>query len=181
MRPTIPIPQTAAPGEAPPTLLLAPSEPRTIRPLGQLASRLAAKLGHAVESCRLDGSGESMSAVAERAVACEASRLVVLPLGLGTEPAGPFGKVVGAVARRWPALRLHRGMPPSAEDVARIPGGRARAAVGRLPRRPPTLDDVVVVLAAGGGGNPLHNADLARLARLVYEAHRFGESTRSSS
>jgi hypothetical protein len=72
-------------------------------------------------------------------------------------------------------------MPPSAEDVARIPGGRARAAVGRLPRRPPTLDDVVVVLAAGGGGNPLHNADLARLARLVYEAHRFGESTRSSS
>ncbi len=161
------------------TLLLAPPEPGTTQAFGRLASRVAAKLGHAVAPCRLDGVGESLAAAVERAVARAASRLVVLPLGLGlgTEPAAPLGKALAAVAGRWPALRLHPGAPPGADDIARILGDRAREAVGHLPRRPSNLGEVVVVLAGGGSGNPLHNAELPRLARLVYEAHRFGEVT----
>jgi sirohydrochlorin cobaltochelatase len=59
--------------------------------------------------------------------------------------------------------------------VARILGDRARAALGRRGRRPSAAGDIVVVIAGGGGANPVQNAELARLARLVYEAHRFGE------
>jgi sirohydrochlorin cobaltochelatase len=36
---------------------------------------------------------------------------------------------------------------------------------------------VVVVIATGGGANPASNAEVARLARLVYEAHGFGDVT----
>jgi sirohydrochlorin cobaltochelatase len=66
-------------------------------------------------------------------------------------------------------------MPPATDDVARILGDRAREALGSLPpaRRPPA--DVVVIIASADGVNPVRNADVARLARLVYEAHRFAE------
>jgi sirohydrochlorin cobaltochelatase len=47
-------------------------------------------------------------------------------------------------------------------------GDRAREAKGRSP-----ADDAVVVLVGGGDANPSANAELAGLARLVYEAHRF--------
>src|SRR5207249_6556111 len=177
-----PAPGPVAAGDAPVTLLLAPPEPGTTRALGRLANRVGAKLGHAVEPCRLDGAGDSLAAAVERAVAREASRLVVLPLGLGlgTEPPAALGKALAAVTARWPALRLHPGAPPATDDIARILGDRAREAVGHLPRRPSTLGEVVVVLAGGGGGNPIHNAEPARPARLVYEAHRFGEATHAS-
>ncbi len=170
--------KTRAPavGDPPATLLLAAREPGTARALGRLTSQLAARLGHAVEPCRFDGPGEPLAAAVERAVARGASRLVVLPLaiGLGAETGGRLGKALAAVVGRWPALQLHRGAPPGADDLARILGDRAREAIGRLPRRA-APEEVVVVLAGGGGGNPAHNAELARLARLVYEAHRFGE------
>ena len=94
---------------------------------------------------------------------------------VGIETTGPLDKALAAVAGRWPALRLHHGAPPGADDLARILGDRAREALGGLSRRRVAPADVVVVLVGGGGGNPAHNAELARLARLVYEAHRFGE------
>jgi sirohydrochlorin cobaltochelatase len=56
-------------------------------------------------------------------------------------------------------------------------GDRAREAVARVPRRRVAPEDVVVVLVGAGGGNPAHNAEVSRLARLVFEAHRFGEVT----
>ena len=172
-----PVRRAPTAGDPPVTLLLAPREPGTTQALGRLTTRLAAKLGHAVEPCRFDGVGEPLAAAVERAVARGASRLVVLPLvvGLGAETTGLLGKALAAVAGRWPALRLHRGAPPGADDLARILGDRAREAIGRLSRRPSAPGEVVVVIVGGGGENPAHNAELARLARLVYEAHRFGE------
>jgi sirohydrochlorin cobaltochelatase len=168
--------------QAPPvTLLIAAREPGSRQALGRLTRRLSAKLGHAVEPCQLDGSAEPLAAAVEGAIARGASRLVALPLvvGLPAETAGSLGKALATVAGRWPALRLHRGAPPGADDVARILGDRAREALTGFSRRRPALADVVVVLAGGGGGNPAHNAELARLARLVYEAHRFGEVTQA--
>jgi sirohydrochlorin cobaltochelatase len=163
----------------PVTLLIAAREPGSRQALGRLTRRLAAKLGHAVEPCQLDGSAEPLAAAVEGAIARGASRLVALPLmvGLPAETAGSLGKALATVAGRWPALRLHRGAPPGADDVARILGDRAREALAGLSRRRPALADVAIVLAGGGGGNPAHNAEVARLARLVYEASRFGEVT----
>jgi sirohydrochlorin cobaltochelatase len=168
----------AGPGaDRPVTLLLALRDPGSGDALHRLAGRLAARLGHGVEPCLLDGPGDPLAGAVERAIARGAARLVALPLvlGLAGEPAGRLGTLLSRVARHWPSLRVHRGDPPDTDDVARILGDRARAAAGGRSRRSSGADEVVVVIAGGGGANPVGNAELARLARLVYEAHRFAD------
>jgi sirohydrochlorin cobaltochelatase len=163
--------------DRPVTLLLAPRDPGSGEALRRLAGRLAARLGHAVEPCLLDGPRDPLVGAVERAVARGAARLVALPLVLGPagEPAGRLGTLLARVAQRWPSLRVHRGDPLDTDDVARILGDRARAAAGGRSRRSSASGEVVVMIAGGGGANPVGNAELARLARLVYEAHRFAD------
>jgi sirohydrochlorin cobaltochelatase len=163
--------------DRPVTLLLALRDPGSGAPLRRLARRLAARLGHAVEPCLLDRPGDPLAGAVERAVERGATRLVALPLvlGLAGEAAGRLGTLLARVAQRWPSLRVHGGDPPDADDVARILGDRARAATGARAGRSPAPGDVVVVIAGGGGANPVGNAELARLARLVFEAHRFAD------
>ena len=163
--------------EVPTTLLVGRCWSATGRSVDRLARRLASQLGHAVDVCDLEGAGEPLEVVVRRVVARGATRLVLLPLAL-SEP-GPRdlrrGDPVAAALGAWPALRVHRGRPPAVDDVARMLGDRARDAVASLngKRRRPT--EVVVVIATGGGANPAGNAEVAKLARLVYEAHRFGD------
>jgi sirohydrochlorin cobaltochelatase len=160
--------------DRPLTLLVAHGEPAPTRSLRSLAHRLAAKLDHDVAACVLDGAaGDSLVAVVQPSVERGASRLVVLPLALGptAAPDARVDRAAAAVLARWPRLRLHRGAPPATDDVARMLGDRAREA--RAPGYAP--EDAVVVLVGGGAANPAANAELARLARLVFEAHRFGD------
>ena len=49
---------------------------------------------------------------------------------------------------------------------------RAREAIRRARPQSPRLTDTAVVLVGGGEANPLANAELARVARLVCQAHR---------
>src|SRR5262245_2125332 len=158
------------------TLLLALRDPGSGDALRRLARRLAARLGHAVEPCLLDGPGDPLAGALERAVERGARRLVALPLALGLagDAAGRLGTLLARVAQRWPGLRVHRGEPPDPDDLARILGDRARAAAGARGGGP-SLGDMAVVIAGGDGANPVANAELARLARLVYEAHRFAD------
>jgi sirohydrochlorin cobaltochelatase len=149
-------------------------EPESAGALDRLAARLGAALGHAVAPCRLEGLGEPLATALEHAGAGGVARLVLLPLGLDADAAERVGAAAARLARRWPSLRLHPGLPPDAGELARILGDRARQAIGRLPGGRAAPGDVVVVLA-GGGANPGANAELARLARLVYEAHRFAD------
>jgi sirohydrochlorin cobaltochelatase len=120
----------------------------------------------------VDGAaGDSLLAAVQPGLERGASRLVVLPLALGPTSLSDarLDRATAAVVGRWPRLRLHRGAPLATDDVARMLGDRAREAkpAGCAP------EDAVVVLAGGGGANPAANAELARLARLVFEAHRF--------
>src|SRR5206468_1307316 len=146
------------------------------RSVAHLARRLARQLGHDVESCDLDG-GEPLELVARRIVARGATRLVLLPLALDEpgppDPRGADG--MAAALGAWPVLRVHRGRPLAMDDVARMLGDRARDAAASLTggRRIPA--DVVVVIATGDGATPAGNAEVAKLSRLVYEAHRFGD------
>jgi sirohydrochlorin cobaltochelatase len=175
---TAPDRRSAGPdADRPVTLLLALRDPGSSESLRRLARRLAARLGHPVEPCLLDAPGDPLAGAVERAVDRGAGRLVALPLvlGLSGEAASHLGTLLARVSRRWPRLRVHRGDPPDADDVARILGDRARAAAAAGGRRSPTSGEVVVVVAGGGGANPVGNAELARLARLVYEAHRFAD------
>ena len=156
------------------TVLLAPAEPEVSAALGRLAARLGAIVGHPVEPCRLEGLGESLVTTLARAAADAVAGLVLLPLGLDPEAAERVATAAARLAERWPALRLHPGRPPDPGDLARILGDRARQAIGRFPGDTVAPGDVVVVLA-GAGANPGANAELAKLARLVYEAHRFAD------
>jgi sirohydrochlorin cobaltochelatase len=54
-------------------------------------------------------------------------------------------------------------------------GDHAREAAGSLTCGRRDTGDVVVVIATGDGANPAGNAEVAKLARLVYEAHRFAD------
>jgi sirohydrochlorin cobaltochelatase len=156
--------------DRPLTLLVASGEPAPARSLGSLARRLAAKLDHDVAACVVDGpAGDSLVATVRPSVERGTARLVVLPLALS--PDARVDRATAAVVGRWPRLRLHRGAPLATDDVARMLGDRAREArtEGCAP------EDAAVVLVGAGAANPAANAELARLARLVYEAHRFGD------
>ncbi len=140
---------------------------------------LADHLGHDVEVCDLDAPGEPLRLVARRAAARGAMHLVVLPLALD-DPARRDRRGVDPVAAAvapWPFLRVHRGETPAPDDVARMLGDHARTAASSLTGRKRNPADVVVVIATGDGGNPTGNAEVAKLARLVYEAHRFADVT----
>jgi sirohydrochlorin cobaltochelatase len=154
--------------DRPLTLLVAHGAPAPARSLGTLARRLAARLDHDVAAGTVgDAAEESLVAAVRPGLERGASRLVVLPLAL--EVPARLDRAVAAIVARWPRLRLHRGAPLATDDVARMLGDRAREAkpAGCAP------EDTVVVLVGRGAANPAANAELARLARLVFEAHRF--------
>jgi sirohydrochlorin cobaltochelatase len=157
--------------DRPLTLLVAHGEPAPPRSLRSLARRLAGKLDHDVAAAVVDGAaGDSLLAAVQPGLERGASRLVVLPLALGPTSLSDarLDRATAAIVGRWPRLRLHRGAPLATDDLARMLGDRAREAktAGCAP------EDAVVLLV-GGGANPAANAELARLARLVFEAHRF--------
>ena len=120
------------------------------RSIDRVARRLAGQLGHDVEACDLEAPGEPLRLVARRAAARGAMHLVLLPLALD-DPARRDRRGVDAVTTAvapWPFLRLHRGRPPAADDVARMLGDHARAAASSLPGGQRNLADVVVVIAS---------------------------------
>jgi sirohydrochlorin ferrochelatase len=168
----------APPGQdVPLTVLVAAVEPGARRSLDALAARLATRLGHAVEACapgRLDR--DCMAALGAR-VRRGTVRLVVLPVALSQ--ADRMGHIVdeliASVLERWPGLCVHRGLAPHPDDLARVLGDRAREATAALSRERATAGNTVVVLVGASGASPAGNAELAGLARLVYEAHRFAD------
>ena len=162
--------------DVPTTLLLGRRWVAAAPAVDRLARRLAGQLGHAVEACDLEGPGEQLQQLLSTIVARGATRLVLLPVMLD-EPASADPRRVDALSgalRASPVRHVHRGRPPATDDVARMLGDRARDAA-RLFARRRRPSDVVVVIATGDCVNPASNAEVARLARLVYEAHGFGD------
>jgi len=156
----------------PTTLLVGHFGPAVDRSIHRLARRVASQLGHDVEPCDLGAAADQL----RRIVARGATELVLLPVTLeDSEPrAARRTDAMAAALAAWPSLRVHWGRPPATDDVARMLGDRARerarALIGRRDG-----GDVVAVIATGDGANPARNAEVARLARLVYEAQRFAD------
>jgi sirohydrochlorin cobaltochelatase len=170
-------PETGAGADVPTTLLLGHEWSGAARSVRHLARRLAGQLGHDVEPYDLDGPGEELRLAARRFAERGTTHLVLLPLALDEARALDARRVdaVSAVLAPRSGVRVHRGRVPAIDDVARMLGDRARAAAASLSaggRRPA---QVVVVIATGDGANPAGNAEVARLARLVYEAERFAD------
>jgi sirohydrochlorin cobaltochelatase len=160
--------------DVPLTLLLAPGPPAASRSLDAIARRLANRLRHDVVAAWLDEPAETLLARVEARLAGGDSRVIALPLALG--PAGAADRdlirAIDALRERWPALPVHPGPPLAIDDVARMLGDRARAAMRRAGPGSPGPTDTAVVLVGAGDANPLANAELARVARLVCEAQR---------
>jgi sirohydrochlorin cobaltochelatase len=163
--------------DVPLTLLVAAAERAEARSLRALAARVAARLGHAVEAAPAGPAGAALVGALQQQVDRGTVRLVMLPVAAGQADglARAVDELVATLVARWPGLCVHRGAPPAPEDVARILGDRAREATGALSEHRAAASESVVVLARPSGGSPAANAELARLARLVYEAHRFAE------
>jgi sirohydrochlorin cobaltochelatase len=137
----------------------------------RLATTLARQLRHGVEICDLAQPHDPLLRLGRRVAARGATRLVLLPLTL--DDAGLASARLDAGA----SLRVHRGREPATDDVARMLGDRARDAARTLRAGGRQAGQIMVVIATGGGANPASNAEVARLARLVYEAHGFGDVT----
>jgi sirohydrochlorin cobaltochelatase len=161
----------------PTTVLIGRRWPPASRAIARLAQRLASQLGHDVEACDLEAPGAPLGLAARRAAARGAMHLALLPLALH-DPASRDRRGLDAVTSAvapWPFLRIHRGQPLATDDVARMLGDHARAAAVSLTGGRRNLDEIVVVIASSDGTTPADNAELAKLARLVYEAHRFAD------
>jgi sirohydrochlorin cobaltochelatase len=175
--------QVSAPVVVPPgydlplTVVVSAVKPGAERPLDALAGRLARRLGHDVAAWGQAAPLEKMLDAIQERIERGTVRLVVLPLALGPADRvqGAVIELVTAVRDRWPGVCVHRGAAPSSDDVARILGDRAREATAGLSLDRASTAKTVILLAAAGGASPARNAELARLARLVYEAHRFLE------
>ncbi|HYB70897.1 MAG TPA: CbiX/SirB N-terminal domain-containing protein [Candidatus Bathyarchaeia archaeon] len=155
--------------DVPTTVLLGRGWSGAGRGVRHLARRLARQLQHAVETCDLAEPDQPLRRLARSVAERGARRLVLLPVALED------GRLAGAELESDPVLRLHRGRAPAADDIARMLGDRARDATRSLASAPRQPAQVAVVIATGGGANPASNAEVARLARLVFEAHGFGE------
>lgn len=171
---------TGSPSDVPLTLLVTAAEGATAPCLRALAARVAARLGHAVEAASAGPGGRpgpQLVCAIQARVDAGTVRLVVLPVTAAHAPPldRAIDELVPMLLARWPALCVHRGTAPASEDLARILGDRAREATEALAGDRAAVSDTVAVLAGASGGSPVANAELARLARLVYEAHRFAE------
>jgi sirohydrochlorin cobaltochelatase len=166
-------PMTTRSAEVPVTLLLGRGGQTAPRSIHRLARRVAGQLGHDVEPCDLEAPADQI----RRIVARGTTRLVLLPVTLDDSESRAARRVDGMAAAlaAWPALRVHWGQPPATDDVARMLGDRARDGARSLIGGRGSHTDVVVVIATGDGANPARNAEVAKLARLVFEAQRFAD------
>lgn len=162
--------------DVPTTVLLGRRWSATGRSVRHLATRLARQLRHDVEACDVEDPDEPSHLLRELA-GRGATRLVLLPVTLDEiGPSDPRrADALTTALDAHPFLRVHRGRPPATDDIARMLGDRARTAARSLNKAGRHPSETVVVIATGDGLNPASNADVARLARLVYEAHGFGE------
>jgi len=157
--------------EVPTTVLLGRHLAGAGRAVDRLATTLARQLQHDVAVWELASPHDPLPRLGRRLARRGATRLVLLPLTL--DDAGLSGAKLDVDAR----LRVHRGREPTTDDIARMLGDRARDGARTLSAGRHQPAEVMVIIATGGGANPASNADVARLARLVYEAHGFGDVT----
>ncbi len=134
----------------------------------QLARALHARMEQPVVFCSADEPAESMAAGLRTLVAAGAQRLVITPLDL--PPKENPGETLPAIkwaSRRWPFLSFHAAAPLNWQGWAYwIKEIASEALADHSSQR----DDVAVLLVGAGCSDALANANLARLAHLVWQA-----------
>jgi sirohydrochlorin cobaltochelatase len=142
-----------------------------LRQSAELTDALQAQLSHAVALCLGGDAGASVVAGIRTLVGGGAQRLVVLPLDLSPEQdERPVPEAVQWASRRWPFLTFHAASPLSWTEWACCLRAAALDALGGVETAP---EQAAVLIAGSGRASPLTNANVARLAHLVWEASDF--------
>jgi sirohydrochlorin cobaltochelatase len=134
----------------------------------QLAANLAGRLDQVVQYV---AGGQSFVAGVRSLVASGVQRLVVLPLlPPDTQEAQGVARAVEQASRRWPFLTFHRAVPLTWQEWAALVREVAQGALAEPGPRPA---ETALLIVAAGSADALANADLARLAYLVWEGSEF--------
>lgn len=144
----------------------------------QFAVQLSDALKIEVQPCFLELATPTIPEGIRLCVAAGAERIAVVPLFLGA--AGHHKNdvpVMLAEAREtYPTITLKYGTPIGAHaQIVQILADRAAAALAHRPSSdtPIPLSDTAVLLAARGSSDPDSNAEVAKVARLLYEGRDF--------
>ncbi len=133
--------------------------------LDVLAEQLAARLNQPVIACSLDAPGNPLLSGIGAALQRGAVRIVTLPLFLS--PAeyrdNAVAKAIALASRRWPFVHFHLSPPPDWLEWVQLCQDLLDS----------TTNEAAIILAGRGGADPDLNSDVAKLARLLYEAGDF--------
>lgn len=158
-------------------LLLGPAgqPPATEAAYGAFVAPMARCLGLATASCRL-AFREADALTAVRALIESGRRqIVVLPLVLEAEDHQHEAIYGGLdwVCAQTPGLTIRYAPVIAAQPP--LLGALAARVAASLPATPATnLAETAVLLVGRGGYNPDHNAEIARIARLLWEGRPYG-------
>jgi sirohydrochlorin cobaltochelatase len=142
----------------------------------QFAQALERHLGVATQPCFLELAEPSIGAGFDRCVAAGAREIVALPLflGPGRHHKRDVPELLAAAQARHPGVALRYGAPLGPH--LRLVDALSERATTALEQGAATVaDEETALLVVGRGSKDAQsNAELPRLARLLYERHRYG-------
>lgn len=142
----------------------------------QLADQVSNQLEVHVETCFLEYAEPPIIDGIQSCIERNTDEIVALPLFLG--PAGHQKNDVPAIInwarQRWPEIRFTYGTPVGAQyHIVSLLGDRLAAAYQASAAHLPQSETAVIV-GARGSRDPDSNAEVAKLARLIYEGRNYG-------
>lgn len=142
----------------------------------QFAQDLAAHLGVATQPCFLELAEPSIGEGFARCVAAGAQQIAALPLflGPGRHQKRDVPELLTEARSRHPGVTLRYGAPlgPQLPLVAAL-ADRAAEALAQTARSVAAAETALLVVGRGSK-DPQSNAELPRLARLLYEGRDYG-------
>lgn len=140
-----------------------------------LVAPLATRLGLATTACHLVFREADALAAVNNCIAAGQRRIVVLPLALEAEDHHHEAIYGGLdwVRAQTPGLTIHYA-PIVAAHPPLLAALADRVAAGLTEPQPISLAATAILLVGRGGYNPDNNAEIARIARLLWEGRPYG-------
>ncbi|MEZ4728603.1 MAG: CbiX/SirB N-terminal domain-containing protein [Caldilineaceae bacterium] len=140
-----------------------------------LVTPLATRLGLATTACHLVFREADALAAVDAFLAAGQRQIVVLPLGLEAEEHQHEAIYGGLdwVRAQTPGLTIHYA-PIIAAQPPLLTALADRVAAGLTDTQPIGLAETAILLVGRGGYNPDNNAEIARIARLLWEGRPYG-------
>ena len=142
----------------------------------QFAQQIAARLGIHVEPCFLEFADPPIVDGFRACVGQGYTNIVALPLFLGAagHQKNDVPAIINWARTEWPQLNIRYGTPLGAQyHMVDVLQSRAQDAIAYASVHVP-LEETAVIVVGRGSRDPDSNAEVARLARLLYEGRNYG-------